>query len=148
MNVLLITATGMIALYSATNVMGPKVTPEKIIDEVTKQTEITEEKEFIWEGPVLNSVIGTVEGPSGKETYFRRDMSYVIQLMEEAGYDMGYWVRDDGVKMYGEYVMCAANLDIRPKGTILETSLGTGIVCDTGEFAVYNPYQIDIAVTW
>ena len=44
--------------------------------------------------------------------------------------------------------MVAANLDLRPKGTILDTSLGKGIVCDTGSFAKTNKTQIDIAVTW
>ena len=50
--------------------------------------------------------------------------------------------------MFGDYVMVAANLDIRPKGTLVETSLGTGIVCDTGGFANSNMYQLDIATTW
>lgn len=57
-----------------------------------------------------------------------------------------YWVRDDGAKMLGNYIMVAANLNLRPRGTLIETSLGTGIVCDTGGFAVSNPTQLDIAV--
>ena len=64
------------------------------------------------------------------------------------GYDYEYWVRDDGVKMLGDYVMVAANLNLRPRGSLVETSLGTGIVCDTGGFAKKNPTQLDIAVTW
>ena len=44
--------------------------------------------------------------------------------------------------------MVAADYNIRPRGTILETSLGTGIVCDTGGFASSNPTQLDIAVSW
>ena len=44
--------------------------------------------------------------------------------------------------------MVAANFDIRPLGTIVETSLGTGIVSDCGEFVEENPTQIDVAVTW
>ena len=50
--------------------------------------------------------------------------------------------------MFGEYVMCAANLDVRPKGSIIDTTLGKGIVCDTGGFAKANQTQIDIAVDW
>ena len=57
-------------------------------------------------------------------------------------------MREDGAKMLGEYVMCAANLNIRPKGTIIETSLGMGIVVDTGSFASYNTTQLDLAVDW
>ena len=59
-----------------------------------------------------------------------------------------YWVRSDGAKMIGQYIMCAANLDIRPYGTILDTSLGKAIVVDTGTFVKKNPTQVDIAVNW
>ena len=68
--------------------------------------------------------------------------------MKDLGYDYEYWIRDDGCKMYGPYIMVAANLSIRPKGTIVETSLGTGMVCDTGGFAYSNTYQLDIATAW
>ena len=44
--------------------------------------------------------------------------------------------------------MVAANLGIRPKGTLIETSVGTGIVVDTGGFAKRNKTQLDIAVNW
>jgi hypothetical protein len=102
-------------------------------------------------GPVLNPTIGTVDGPSGKETYYNLPMEYVVELMRDLGYsleDYPYWVREDGCKMFGPYIMCAANLEIRPKGTILKSSLGDCMVCDTGDFVNWNPTQIDIAVTW
>lgn len=54
----------------------------------------------------------------------------------------------DGAKMLGEYVMCAAELSTRPKGTIIETSLGMAIVVDTGGFAASNPTQIDLCTDW
>lgn len=94
---------------------------------------------------------GVYDGPSGKETYYNLDMSGVISIMRSCGYDeteYPYWIRDDGVKMLGPYVMVAANLNIRPRGTILSTSLGDAIVCDTGAFAYSNSYQLDIAVSW
>ena len=50
--------------------------------------------------------------------------------------------------MLGNYVICAADLNVHPRGSLVETSLGTGLVCDTGSFALSNPYQIDIAVEW
>jgi hypothetical protein len=59
-----------------------------------------------------------------------------------------YWIREDGCKMLGDYIMCAANLDVRPRGSLVESSLGTCIVCDTGGFAYSDPYQLDIAVNW
>ena len=81
-----------------------------------------------------------------KETYYNLDMSGVISIMRGIGNNDQYWVRSDGVKMLGDYVMVAANLNIRPRGSLVETSLGTGIVCDTGGFAAVNPTQLDIAV--
>lgn len=99
----------------------------------------------------LTKSLGVFAGPSGKETYYNLNMQYVVSYMRDLGFDADifpYWVRGDGVKMLGDYVMIAADLNTRPKGTILETSLGMGIVCDTGEFAKENPTQIDIAVNW
>lgn len=104
-----------------------------------------------WDGPVLSKSKGVVTGPSGKETYYNLDMTKIVNAMRRAGYsesEYPYWVREDGVKMLGGYVMVAANYEIRPKGTILPSSLGSAIVCDTGGFAKTNPTQIDVAVTW
>ena len=87
-------------------------------------------------------------GPTGRETYYNLNMSGVVQTMRNMGNNDTYWVRDDGVKMLGDYVMVAANLDAHPRGSLVESSLGTAIVCDTGGFARYNPEQLDIAVAW
>ena len=75
-------------------------------------------------------------------------MSGVVNIMRGMGNTDEYWVREDGCKMLGDYIMVAANLDLHPRGSIVETSLGEGIVCDTGGFAQNNPTQLDIAVTW
>ena len=94
---------------------------------------------------------GGYMGPSGRETYYNLYMGNCVNYMRELGYDeinYPYWVRDDGAKMLGLYVMCAANWKIRPKGTLLETSLGTAIVVDTGEFVTDYPYNVDLAVDW
>lgn len=96
----------------------------------------------------LNPYDGVFYGPSGKESYYNMDMSHVVELMQAAGYDMRYWIRKDGVKMLGNYVMVAADLSIRPKGTVLDTSLGSAIVCDTGEFIYKDRYALDVAVAW
>ena len=42
--------------------------------------------------------------------------------------------------------MCAANLNLHPYGSLVESSLGTCMVVDTGTFAQSNPTQLDIAV--
>ena len=117
--------------------------PEESIAEDTEETE-----EMEWQGDVLNPVVGIVDGPSGEETYYNLPMGGVLDIMQSLGYGRDYWIREDGVKMLGNYIMCAANLDIRPRGTILETSLGTAIVCDTGAFVETSPYRVDIAVDW
>ena len=111
-------------------------------------TDLDDDSESKWDGPVLNSFNGTVMGPSGKETYYNLDMSGVIHIMRGMGNTDEYWVREDGCKMLGDYIMCAANLSVHPRGSLVESSLGTCIVCDTGGFAAYNPNQLDIAVTW
>lgn len=94
---------------------------------------------------------GVYDGPSGKETYYNLPMEGVVKIMRRLGYDetnWPYWERDDGCKMLGDYIMVAADLNIRPRGSIVETSMGPGIVCDTGEFIYENNLQLDIAVTW
>ena len=101
-----------------------------------------------WNGSVLTPSAGINYGPSGKETYYNLDMSGVISIMRGIGNNDNYWVRSDGVKMLGNYVMVAANLNVHPRGSLVETSLGTGIVCDTGSFAYGNATQLDIATSW
>lgn len=83
-----------------------------------------------------------------KETYYNLNMDQVVSNAQAAGIPGEYWVREDGVKMYGDYVIVAANLDVHPRGSTVETSLGTGIVLDTGGFADENPTQVDIATDW
>lgn len=104
-----------------------------------------------WDGNVLSPSHGVVYGPTGKETYYNLDMSGVVSIMRNMGFsseDYPYWVREDGCKMLGPYIMCAANLDRFPRGTTVESSLGTCLVCDTGGFAASNPTQLDIATNW
>ena len=131
---------------------APTETPLPIIMATpTPIPSLDDDPENIYDGPVLNAFIGTVEGPSGKETYYNLPMEGVVSIMRDLGYtveDYPYWVREDGCKMFGPYIMCAADLETRPKGTILKSSLGDCMVCDTGEFVNWNSTQIDIAVTW
>ena len=101
-----------------------------------------------WNGPVLSRSKGSVYGPSGKETYYNLNMSGCVRNMNRRGYYYEVWVRNDGCKMFGDYIMCAANLGVHPFGSLVECSLGTCIVVDTGGFAAGNPNQLDIAVTW
>lgn len=114
----------------------------------SKKEEPEASQSFTWNGSRLTAGSGVNYGPSGKETYYNLDMTGVIYMMRCLGNTDEYWVRSDGCKMLGNYIMIAANLSIHPRGSLVQTSLGTGIVCDTGSFAEEDPNQIDIAVTW
>lgn len=96
----------------------------------------------------LTASKGVNYGPSGKETYYNLNMNGVVATMQGMGIPGQYWVREDGVKMYGDYVMVAADLNTHPRGSLVESSLGTAIVVDTGGFATSNPNQLDIATAW
>lgn len=114
----------------------------------SKSSDSYKSDSYKWDGSKLTRSGGVNYGPSGKETYYNLDMSGVVRIMRDMGNNDKYWVRDDGCKMLGDYIMVAANLSVRPRGSLVPTSLGMGIVCDTGTFAETNPYQLDIAVTW
>lgn len=125
---------------------------EKLEDKLKDVSNQTELDVFDVEtsGDVLNSTIGTVQGPSGKETFYNLDMSLVVQYAKDAGIAGEYWVRDDGAKMLGDYILCACDISgkTHERYDIVQTSLGLGICADTGEFVQDNPNQIDIATAW
>ena len=136
---------------TTTTTVTTTTTTSVSISQTTVEQFQKQELETTWTGDVLTKQKGVIQGPSGKETYYNLNMSGVVRLMRNIGYseeEYPYWVREDGVKMLGNYVMVAASFNIRPRGTILESSLGMAIVCDTGGFADRNPTQLDIAVSW
>lgn len=99
----------------------------------------------------LTASRGVFHGPSGREKWYNLDMTNIVEIMRARGYDeeqYPYYVREDGVKMFGDYVMIAANTILRPKGTIMETSLGTGMVVDHCAASESEHTLIDIAVNW
>ena len=93
-----------------------------------------------------------MHGPAGgQETYYNLPMEGVINWAYDRGFDpeeYPYWIREDGVKMFGPYVIVAANLSVHPRDSIVECSRGTAIVLDTGSFAKNNPTQLDVATNW
>lgn len=100
-------------------------------------------------GDHLTKSGGVYYGPSGKETYYNLNMSGVVSIAQSQGIEGEYWVREDGCKMYGDYVICAADLNVHPRGSLVESSLGTCIVLDTGGFATNGSgVALDIAVDW
>ena len=110
------------------------------------------ETQTIYTQPTDDGVLTASKGVNyygnQKETYYNLPMDGVISIAKSQGIEGEYWVREDGCKMYGDYIIVAANLDIHPRGSLVETSLGTGIVLDTGGFAASDPNQVDIATEW
>lgn len=138
----------------ASTAIKEKAEADKKAEEAVKKKE--EEKklavvETSYSGGKLSKSRGSIQGPSGKETYYNLNMSGVVSIMRRQGFseaEYPYNVRADGVKCLGPYVMVAAHLGKRPRGSKVQTSLGTGLVCDTGGFAANNPTQIDVATSW
>jgi uncharacterized protein YabE (DUF348 family) len=85
-------------------------------------------------------------GVSHRETYYDLNMSVVMQSCGQGGY---YTVRPDGAKVDAQgYILIAANYSNYPKCSLVETSLGTGKVYDTGGFALRHPHGFDLATDW
>jgi len=122
-----------------TPTLTPTPMPTKQVTQVSSQSLSVQ--------PITES-LGRVQGPVEVETYYNLPMDRVIQNMRNMGYtedNYPHYVREDGVKMLGDFVMVATNIEKYPKGTIVQTSLGQGIVCDKHEV---QDDSIDIAVEW
>lgn len=105
-----------------------------------QQQQAAQQQSYSGSGSRLTRSSGVNYYNGNKETYYNLDMSGVISNAQSMGIQGNYWIRDDGVKMYGDYVIVAAQMN---KGTLISTSLGTGIVLD------YCPAgTIDIATNW
>ena len=101
-----------------------------------------------WTGPKLTKSKGVNYGPIGKETYYNLPIGGVVRTMRNLGYsesEYPYWVRSDGCKMLGPYIMVAANFNHFPRGSVVECSRGVALVCDTGHLG-WN--HLDIATQW
>lgn len=86
------------------------------------------------------------KGVSHRETYYDLNMSVVMQSCGQGGF---YTVRPDGAKVDAQgYIIIAANYSNYPKCSLVETSLGTGKVYDTGGFAARHPHGFDLATDW
>ena len=133
---------------SVVMVIPDKVEIEEVQEEYVSSPSPTTQSQQYYSTSGLTASSGVNYYGEQKETYYNLNMNQVVANAQTAGIQGEYWVREDGVKMYGDYVIVAANLDVHPRGSTVETSLGTGIVLDTGGFAAENPTQIDIATDW
>lgn len=120
----------------------------KVIEYQNQIEELNKKPVTTWTGPKLTKSKGVNYGPIGKETYYNLPMGGVVRTMRNLGYsesEYPYWVRSDGCKMLGDYIIVAANLNHFPRGTILECSLGWAICADTGHLG-WN--HLDLATDW
>ena len=108
---------------------------------VVEETKTT--TEWWWEGEKISPNNLKVDGPSGIETCFNENIEEILDNMWNNGFIGEYWIREDGVKMFGKYIICKANPNNKSLGTIIPTTIGIAIVCD-----VNTEENVCIAVTW
>lgn len=103
-----------------------------------------------WSGAKLTASMGVNTNcpQAAKESYYNMNMAGVVANAKSRGLQGDYSVRADGVKTFGNYVIVAASYNNYKYGQLVDTSLGKGIVLDTGTFAATNPNQFDLAVNW
>ena len=90
--------------------------------------------------------VNTFEGH--QETYYNLKMDRIIQRAQDKGIPGLYWENPEGIKMYGYFVIVAADWNEHPYGSTVNTSKGWGIVLDTGDFVRRDSTLIDIATNW
>ena len=123
-------------------------TEHTYIEELEDADNPKQEKNPVPSGAHLTKEGGVFNFEGHTETYYNLDMSVVVQVAHDRGIGGEYHVREDGAKMLGDYIMVAANYDIHPYGSFMNTSLGMGIVVDTGGFVAWNPTGCDLATNW
>ena len=121
---------------------------EEEVEEIKEELKESKSNQTVITSGVLTKSGGVNWFDGHKETYYNLPMKKVVSNAQKKGIEGEYWEREDGAKMLGDYIMVAADQKIHPYGSTVETSLGTGIVVDTGTFIQTNPQQIDIAVNW
>jgi len=95
---------------------------------------------------VLTAKMGTIQFEGHKETWYNLDMTKVVERSDKAiGLTDMYWVREDGVKMYAQWVIVAAHPS-KIRYSRIQTSLGEGIILDA--HTSDDKELIDIATTW
>lgn len=94
---------------------------------------------------ILTAHLGRITYLGHQETYYNLRMNRVVNNANNLGIPSPYWVREDGCKMYGNYIIVAADYNYHPYGSLVVTSRGVGIVLDTGTF---KGDIIDIATSW
>ena len=98
---------------------------------------------------ILTAKAGRITFNEHYETYYNLNMSRIVERADAFyGLTDVYEIREDGVKTYNGFVICAADWNVHPFGSVVETSRGLGIVLDTGAFTKKEPQTVDIAADW
>lgn len=97
---------------------------------------------------VLTAVKGVNNFMGHTESWYNLKMTKVVQRADEYyGLSNAYAIREDGVKTYNGFAICAGNFEVHPYGSVIDTSLGTGLILDhTGKGT--DKTLIDIATNW
>lgn len=94
---------------------------------------------------ILTARAGRITFNGHTETWYDKPMNRVIGRVQMIGIPADYWIRDDGVKMFGPWVIVAAHQS-KIRYTRLQTSLGEGIILDY--HTMDDPELYDIATDW
>lgn len=95
---------------------------------------------------ILTASLGRIAYGDHIETWYNLPMSQITERADAYyGLQDVYGVREDGVRTYNGFVIVATDWDRYPYGSLVETSLGTGIVLDTH---TTQSDVVDVAVTW
>ena len=96
---------------------------------------------------VLTARLGTIQYGNHKETWYNLRMNKVVERADAFyGLHDVYAVREDGVKTYNGFVIVATDWSVYPFGSVVETSLGTGIVLD--HHTAKDKTLVDVATAW
>ena len=94
----------------------------------------------------LTARLGTVDYAGHRETWYNLPMKRIVERANgHFGCQDVYAVREDGVKTYNGFVICAADWERYPYGSTVETTLGIGLVLDKH---TTNSDVVDIATDW
>jgi len=94
---------------------------------------------------ILTATLGRIKYQNHYETWYNLPMGKVVKEAQKRGIDAEYWVREDGCKMFGPWVIVAAHPSVT-RYTFVETSRGIGIVLD--RHTAGDPDLYDLAVNW
>lgn len=94
---------------------------------------------------VLTATLGKIEYMGHSETWYDLPMDRLVTRAQDMGIPADYWIREDGVKMFGPWVIVAGHKD-SIRFSRVPTSLGEGIILD--KHCVDDPNLYDIATDW